>query len=334
MMTTAANCARKHNSLSSSQAAWDRVVKDLEHEGGMAVVSLPPTSANIHAYAFETAQRAMDDDKSHYDCPIIPPNADSAHVTGYHSTEGMSRYNMHREGLVFSDGNLAGNNEFQHAMRAMFDSLHGIAQHVLTALEEEWQLPENWFQNTLGPTERYSQWHMKRYVLPSTRPSTPTRKNGETDGNDVPAIWLPVHTDPSLISVVIHNVPGQCEGAMGLEYQTSDGEWRQVPQSGHASATIFVGSVLSNITGKQIQACKHRVVYIKNDYITQTRMAATLFVRPRMTARLVVPPSPKFENVTLKKQITFEVWNSRVSKNYMKQKKQESESSVVNEGLE
>jgi hypothetical protein len=39
----------------------------------------------------------------------IQPDEDSAHVTGYHPasvTEGMSRYNAHRHGFVFSDGGM------------------------------------------------------------------------------------------------------------------------------------------------------------------------------------------------------------------------------------
>lgn len=287
----------------------------------MAVVKLSPESADIHARAFEVARAALDDEPSHSDCPTIPPDADSAHVTGYHLTEGMSRYNAHREGLVFSDGNLVGNDELQVAMKKMFDSLHSIAQDVLTALEQEWNLPQGWFQNTLGPTENHSQWHMKRYVQ-TPIDTTTDNDDKNTDNN---TILLPVHTDPSLISVVIHDFPGIQEGAMGLEYQTSDGKWVEISQSGHASATIFVGSVLSFITGGTIKAAKHRVVLNSHGSSNNRgRMAATLFVRPQGTAQLLVPPSRRFQDVTLKKQTTFEAWNSRVSRNYMKQKKKSS----------
>jgi len=301
--------------------SWKEVVEDLESQGGMAVVRFPPTSEKIHAHAFQVFRRAMDDEPSHYNCPTIPPEADSSHVTGYHSAEGMSRYNTYREGLVFSDGNFVGNDEVQKAMRDMFDSLHAIAQQVLTALEQHWKLPDGWFQNTLGPTENHSQWHMKRYVLPE-------QTSFSLDKSDGPAIWLPVHTDPSLISVVIHDIPGVCEGAMGLEYQTDCGDWKEVPQSGHGSATIFVGSVLSYITGGKIKAAKHRVLYTRDEK-NIARMAATLFVRPRGTAQLVVPPCPRFQDVTLKKQTTFDTWNSRVSRNYMKKKQQKSKISCV-----
>ena len=304
--------APKENVADSSSCTttttWDQTLDDLERQGGMAVVRLPPESAKIHALAFLKAREAMDDVPFYAGCPIIPPGADSAHVTGYHTTEGMSRYNSYREGMVFSDGNFCGNDEFQFAMSSMFDSLHGIAQQVLTALERQWQLPNDWFQNTLGPTENYSQWHIKRYVLPHT--------NNQSD--DTATMWLPVHTDPSLISIVVHDRPGMQEGAMGLEYQTESGKWVQMPSSGHRSATVFVGSVLSFITGGRIRAAKHRVVYSSDD---NDRMAATLFVRPRGTAQLQVPPSLQFQDVSLKRQIDFDAWSSRVSRNYMKKKK-------------
>jgi isopenicillin N synthase-like dioxygenase len=88
----------------------------------------------------------------------------------------------------------------------------------------------------------------------------------------------------------------------------------EILQSGHLSATIFVGSVLSYMTGGTTRAAKHRVMYSSKENHGK-RMASTLFVHPRGTARLVVPPSPRFEDVVLKKQTTFDAWSSRVSRN-------------------
>lgn len=312
-MTTTTGTADIAWPFTHSSTTWDDVAKDLEEQGGMAVVALPCKSGEIHAHAFQVARRVLDSLPSHCNCPTIPPNADSAHVTGYHSTEGMSRYNAFREGLVFSNGEMVGDDNVQYAMNKMLDSLHDIAQCVLQAMERRWNLPHDWFQMELGPTERHSQWHIKRYIDLSADEHT---KND----NDESAIWLPVHTDPSLISVVVHDAVGTSKGAMGLEYQTETGEWMEIPQSGHLSATIFVGSVLSYMTGGRTRAAKHRVMYSSKENHGK-RMASTLFVRPRGTARLVVPPSPRFEDVVLKKQTTFDAWSSRVSRNYMKHKK-------------
>ena len=283
---------------------WDRVVLDLERQGGMAVLELPLKVARTHARAFQVAKSSLDS-PGHGGCETIPPNADSAHVTGYHAPEGMSRYNTYREGFVFSDGNLDCNDAIMaSAMSDMFASLHGISQHVLSALERRWKLPQDWFETQLGPTENHSQWHVKRYVVPP---------HFEQD------VLLPSHTDPSLISVVVHDQPDKQKGAMGLQYQScSSGEWIEVPASGHAVATIFVGSVLSYITGGTAVAAKHRVLVDQTDAGELQRMAATLFVRPRGTAVLQVPPSLQFAHVALKKQTDFGTWSARVSRNYMK----------------
>jgi hypothetical protein len=45
-----------------------------------------------------------------------------------------------------------------------------------------------------------------------------------------------------------------------------------------------------------------------------------LFVRPAGTALLQIPPSPKLEGISLKRQITFDTWNARVARNYQKDK--------------
>lgn len=314
-MTTPAAACDLSDELFATTDMWDLVVEELECQGGMTLVKLPPNVAKVHAHAFQVARCCLENDACHHGnvSVTIPPDADSAHVTGYHPPQGMSHYNAFREGFVFSDGNLIGDNNFKEAMQDMFASLHGIAQHVLSALERKWELPFNWFQKSLGPTHCHSQWHIKRYVL-------------ETRADDDDFILLPLHTDPSLISIVVHDREGTTHqkgvggGAMGLQYQL-EGQWMDVPTSGHDVATIFVGSLLSYITGNTIKAAKHRVVNQKSgSSSSSSRMAATLFVRPRGTALLQVPPSLHFQNVTMKKIKDFQAWNNRVSRNYMKQK--------------
>jgi isopenicillin N synthase-like dioxygenase len=81
-------------------------------------------------------------------------------------------------------------------------------------------------------------------------------------------------------------------------------------------AVVLVGSVLGHVTGDYYPACRHLVTAAKTP---EHRMAATLFLRPNASAKLVVPPSIKLQNVKLKRNdVTFEEWNKRVSKRYMK----------------
>ena len=98
-----------------------------------------------------------------------------------------------------------------------------------------------------------------------------------------------------------------------------------VPCSGHAVATVFVGSVLQHVTGGYFAACRHRVVYDTES--NDERMAATLFVRPSPTARLTLPPSPILKECKVKGNLTFAQWNARVSRNYEKARRRRVESS-------
>ena len=370
---------------------WEKVAKSLCEAGGVAIVEVSPSQGLIHQRCFGAAKRVLDATMGDVNgsggegdgtdggidlkqTVCIPPEEDSAHATGYHPAGGvMSRYNLYREGFVFSDGQtiktfdgvncLNENNDgfdketpgpsdkFSSCMEDMFQSLHDeIAQNVLRALSNRWGLPsessitghssedaQHWFQSALGPTSTSSQWHVKRYV-----PKT----NAEAEKNE--ADWLPVHTDPSIISVVVHDSPGVNAGCLGLEYQvpatprkeaptdtsnsTNKGsqgfvahqkEYVEFPHHGHRVAIIMVGSVLSFQTGAIVPGAKHRVVFHENDSGNGTRcpprMAATLFVRPQPKAILQAPPCPLFK--PLRKKLSFEAWNARVARNYQKKTK-------------
>ena len=259
----------------------------------------------IPASAFSSAQQMLDNKSQ--DIPVIPPGADSAHVTGYHPAGGsMSRYNLFREGFVWSDeGTMettTTDSDFFVATRQLEDLLHSVAQCVLQSIEEYLQLPVGWFEDHLGSTRNHSQWHLKRFVE-------------TTDPNQKESHWLPAHTDPSLISIVIHDRNDTQEGGYGLEFKdaSSSSKWVPVQKSGHAVAIVMIGSVLSQITGGLFSACRHRVLQQPGP-----RMAATLFLRPAPSARLQVPPSPLLQNVAWKHpfNMTFDQWSSRVARNY------------------
>ena len=129
----------------------------------------------------------------------IPPDADSAHASGAHAVGWGSSYNAAREGFVFSDGASFGvpadhpeaAADFERAMGAR--AALAAAREVLSALERRLALERGWFEASFGPIGDHAQWHVKRY-----RPEF-VASNG---------VLLPVHTDPSLISVVAHDAPG------------------------------------------------------------------------------------------------------------------------------
>ena len=223
-----------------------------------------------------------------------------------------------------------------------------------------------WFQNVLGPTRQHSQWHIKEYVVPPTSshlekqqqhqqqepptspttvPTTRTTNNNNTNNNnnctsDGPQEqqhqqrpreqeWLPAHTDPSLLSVILHDTTNEgTSGASGLQYYYQR-QWHNVvtntttslSSSPHVVAVVMVGSILSTLTGGRIPACRHRVMYSPesthdtdaNDQTLSSslsslssssrhsishnrrrRRAVTLFGRPAPMAPMQRIPSPRF----------------------------------------
>jgi hypothetical protein len=68
----------------------------------------------------------------------------------------------------------------------------------------------------MGPTDNSSQWRVKQFVEAKELP-TEIKEPTTTKAADDENVLLPMHADPSIISVVIHDSPGSDSGAMGLE---------------------------------------------------------------------------------------------------------------------
>jgi isopenicillin N synthase-like dioxygenase len=307
-----------------STEIWDAVVVDLRQNSGIALVDLPGSSCCIPSEAFELARNVLQQSiGNEIKQQPITDDTDSAHFTGYHPAASpiSRRYNRCRQGFVWSDGSqqMTQNAEFDSSTAKLENLLHAVAEAVLGGLERHLQLPDSWFQACLGPMRNNSQWHLKRYVADESfvRDDRSDRLNDSSTSSHL----LPTHTDPSLISVVIHDRPGKQKGAQGLEYSHKllhgSREWKEVSHSGHAVAVVFVGSVMAYITGGTFPACKHRV-FGSLASGAASRMAATLFLRPAPTALLQVPPSPKLQDVSLKRKFTFDAWSAKVARNYEK----------------
>ena len=358
----------------------DDLVKTLVQNGGVATLTLPQHIAETNKKAFEIATKALDvaaaiddtctyDDNEIIDVPRIKANSNSAMVTGYHSAGGcdsLSRYNTYREGFIFSNGemfdiqlksnnNNGENTSFEKSMNELFENMCGIiATSTLKGIARYLELEdEDWFDRTYGPMNTSSQWHVKRFVEPNISEENTNDNSKDKDGNqnspddvenrgkDNEIEWLPVHTDPSLLSVIIHDAPGYNQNAMGLQFQCPQMSeqdqsnetkqnlqkkgkvWKEVDAHGHSVATIFCGSVLSYITGGLFPSAKHRVVYREkittgDERSSRFRQAATLFLRPQGKSTLTVPPSDIFKEriVKIRKGLHFIDWLNRVSRNY------------------
>ena len=266
-------------------AACDAAALALE-EKGFATLDLPITTQNAVAHSFAVASTA-------FDCledgpPALGPQTkDSANASGSHRVGALSNYNACREGFVFSNGAsfcVHGIDEFEPSMASFFEAAARAAQAVLEAIERRLQLPCGWFDTSLGPIREHSQWHLKRY-----RQEAAPRHAVTSDGK---LVLLAVHSDPSLISLVFHDVPGRSPGAMGLECQVG-AQWEPVAAHGHAVVTILVGAVLDRLTCGHYRAVRHRVAVPSGSPLeTARRVAATFFFRPAPNSVLQTPPSP------------------------------------------
>ena len=331
-------------------AACNAAAQALEIKG-FATLELPQEISDIVSHAFGVAQPA-------FDCledgpPTLGPHTkDSANASGSHRIGALSTYNACREGFVFSNGatfSVRGVHGFEATMGSFFAAAADTAQAVLAAIERRLQLPQNWFDSSLGPVRDHAQWHLKRY-----RQEAAPKHAVTSDGK---LVLLAVHSDPSLISLVFHDAPGRSPGALGLECQV-DGRrgatkaapasaslakasgvasaaaepevsggpstlWEPVTAHGHAVVTILVGSVLDRLTCGRYRAVRHRVAVPSGSPLeTARRVAATFFFRPAPSALLQPPPSPMLQPPSggMPRPIKFSAWQQKVADKYERHK--------------
>ena len=284
---------------------------------GFASLPVPSATQALFERCFATGRLALDQLPG-TDVGELPGGTESASTSGAHHAGALSSYNRCREGFIFSNGAIfefGGVQGFAASMAALADGAVEVALSVLAGLARRLELPDaGWFERELGPLRSHSQWHLKRYVPEAAPPDAVT-----SDGKHV---LLPVHTDPSLISLVIHDRPGAAAGALGLEClapktAAGAGGWEEVSAHGHAVVTVLAGSVLDRITGGRCRAVKHRVAL--RDPISALagapRVVATFFFRPSPDALLCAPPSPLLAGVSAR-PITFGAWSRKVALRY------------------
>ncbi|CAK0846442.1 unnamed protein product [Prorocentrum cordatum] len=255
---------------------------------GAVQLRLPNWRQEVHAESFRVARPALEDAAAGTGPHRLAPGADSADATGTHPAGALSRYNASRAGLIFSNGEVfdvdtpgvpAGG--FSRQMEAFFEAQCSLAEQVLRGLEASLGVQRGWFASAMGDLRRHSQWHIKCFVGAAADSSHRRMQDGRV-------VLLPMHTDPSIISLVVHDREGMHPGAMGLEvWRSEDRAWLEAPWCGHGVATLFVGSVLERISGGSLRAARHRVVSASGDAAgASPRVAATFFFRPAPEAVL------------------------------------------------
>lgn len=332
---------------------------------GLTQIYLTNEQRDAVCNAFECASSVMDDllllAPSSPSCrsigsttiPMLDETSDSYNCTGYHPFGGSlsSRYNKNRQGFVFSNGELFSaantNDTFEPSMRKIRNELDAIALQFLTSIEEQLHLSKGYFLQVfgLGATSlmEYSQWHIKRY-----RPDEDTLLHH----------ILPVHTDPSILSIIVHDSPGINEGGLGLEYaikapfidddkkhdedsrgKSSTTKWKEIPLHGHGIATVMIGAAFGRVMNagavdsadpnaairKLYPPVRHRVrnIYYGPSSPKKYRMAITYFLRP--AAASLLQPLPIFKEKLLLRNspkepppMRFDDWYKRVSSRYRK----------------
>lgn len=343
---------------------------------GPPILNVPQDCHSIVMRGFQTGKSCMEivrmqTTTGHKAHPaLIRDGEDSADVNGYHACGGLSRYNLFREGFVFSnnttydveDSDFYTSNDsavlssdaslFRTDMSALYDTMFEVAQNVLSQIAASLSLPSDFFDTAYGPIKEHSQWHLKRYHPYGTTAENQTPRKireGHQRTVDGRIVLLPVHTDPSLISLVVisrQNDNSDCavhfDGAMGLEYHDDtdpDNPWHPVPASGSGAIIIFAGSVLHRISGGIFPATRHRVAVMETEVdavVREERVVATFFFRPAPHAILRLLPSPSVlerheQNTTLNcknyrgavkhdKDMSFSEWKRKVSQRYEKKK--------------
>eukprot|EP00816_Leptocylindrus_hargravesii_P001430 CAMPEP_0196819708 /NCGR_PEP_ID=MMETSP1362-20130617/71828_1 /TAXON_ID=163516 /ORGANISM="Leptocylindrus danicus, Strain CCMP1856" /LENGTH=410 /DNA_ID=CAMNT_0042198289 /DNA_START=177 /DNA_END=1409 /DNA_ORIENTATION=+ len=352
---------------------------------GMDSVCIGPTTSTQNvddilrdADAVQDAQEviAVAPTTTHALLPMLNKNDDAQHATGYHPAGGtLSRYNIFREGFVFSDNNLFDVDavpEFRENMLAMRQVLHSLAMTALNMLGYQMddlmgfdssysgnisQL-EQMLRGSAGDDDDdgdgdgsrtsssyldgFSQWHVKRYQPPPVSTSlSPSTETAIEDDDSVPLLGQ--HTDPSILSIVVHDVPGINEGCIGLEVQnceekgcergSSSSTWVELPHHGHGICTVLIGGAMTRISPecKKFQPCIHRVRGLdgKAPTLHRSRVAATYFFRPAprtMIYPIDIDKASSAGNAVKKRvprsrrPISFNDWCNKVSRNYGKSK--------------
>jgi len=232
------------------------VAEELSRIGCIQLL-VPSCMGNLNRDAFHLARTFLDQDES----TKARFSFKEGSLNGYHGYGGLSQYNSNRSGFIFENedvldlldqGNEA--NSFVATVHKWRRAQHDLAAALLRRLAMQLGLPPAHFEDELRFAGK-GQLHVKRF--------SGENDGGETEHFDDAVVRLLPHTDPSLLSIVLHDYDdstGVKKGAMGLEFWRSDrASYEPLPAAGWSVATVMAGDVLSKICASVV-APKHRVV--------------------------------------------------------------------------
>lgn len=251
---------------------------------GAFQVDLPADLARQNVAVFELARDFLSQPEELKCRFLVDPFAKPG-PNGYQSRGALGgKYNRHRSGFVFHGKTLweLSGGDFLPVMTRWREDIWRLAEVVFDELVLELSgQPDVHFSLSPGVFSEggahdmvtHSQFHIKQMHAVD-------RQRSKTIVD--PIIWLPLHQDPSFLSIVVHasaNPAGQ-----GLEFlDESSATYTRIAQSGCGVATIIGGQLLHLLCGGQngLQLAKatHRVVTNAKD-MDRERLGATFFFQP------------------------------------------------------
>ena len=346
---------------------------------GCFQLRVPPQLEALNKAAFNASRRFFalsEEQKARHnsaaeECQKVNGGSTTApgSLNGYHSKGGLSRYNEHRSGFIFEgetvldllaestvkqcvseskDRDKQGQTLFVEPIAAWRVAMHSLAAELLARLAVQLLGPahRNYFQDDLSFFGS-GQLHFKRTHFSKSEGATQDPREDER----IKHILLLPHTDPSLISLVVHDCESsdtsQEVGAMGLEvYRPEASAYEPLRFSGWNVVTVFLGDVLVKLFDVEnpvlgtsyknelaAQAPKHRVALSAQDMTTAEtngflseassafRHAATIFVQPHLEAPMRNPMASI--NPLSKKNakfLTYGGWRAKVYARYYTRK--------------
>jgi len=280
---------------------------------GVFQYELPDEYAKLNEVTFKLSKRFLDLDENH---DLKTKNLiQEGSLNGYHTFGGLSKYNENRCGFIFENEDVLDllrdedeESPFVGTINHWRDSFHQLAHEILSRLANQLGLYSETSDSSNDYFDRefnfvgHGQLHMKRCRNSIEDPSNKVR--------------LLAHTDPSLLSLVIHDRPSQqmLQGAMGL--QVNHRERRQFESlacGGWKVVTVFAGDILGRISQQRIHAPLHRVVVTEEN----PRLAATIFIQPELSAQL-----KNLDGETSKSNppMTYATWKERKYGKYFQKK--------------
>jgi isopenicillin N synthase-like dioxygenase len=246
---------------------WDRLVSKLPvteelARTGCFQLRLPPSLRDLNRDAFRLARVFLDKDEGDKQRFAIKEGS----LNGYHGLGGLSKYNKDRSGFIFEDETVldlldhgSGRESFVATVHKWRQAQHDLAAALLRRLAEQLGAPPAYFEAQLRFMGK-GQLHVKRFRGAGDRKAAQEFASDLAEG---PIVRLLPHTDPSLLSIVLHDFDdsnGLQEGALGLEvWHTGRGCYKPLPAAGWSVATVMAGDVLARICASAV-APKHRVV--------------------------------------------------------------------------